>query len=311
MDYLQKNKTTCCRKRESLWDAAGGKTSGTWERGFWQGHGRRRGLHGLAYARYMNRITELGKKELPIPVYVNAWLVQPQTRCRETTRAAVRKPTITTSGAPAQPAIDILAPDIYLTNFAESPPCIAGMATPVHPGDARRCANAFYAIGQLNAQMFSPFGIERQVSADGPLAAAYGVLKELTPLDHGASDQRHHESGDDGCGHGRPEGDHGNYVFELAMGGGRGAAPRPRLRQRRRKVRCGGASSGWGGGFGGGGGRGGRPRRVATPSSYRRAPTISWVAGAKPGHQNSIHRRGNPMASLAAVEEGKIRDGAW
>jgi len=55
-------------------------------------------------------------------------------------------------------------------------------ATAVHPGDARRCRQRVLRHRQLNAQMFSPFGIERQVSADGPLAAAYGVLKELTPL---------------------------------------------------------------------------------------------------------------------------------
>ena len=31
-------------------------------------------------------------------------------------------------------------------------------------------------------QMFSPFGVERQASADSPLARAYDVLGQPTPL---------------------------------------------------------------------------------------------------------------------------------
>jgi hypothetical protein len=114
---------------------------------------------------------------------VNAWLVQPQDK----------QPGDYPSGGPqahnhdfwraGAPQIDILAPDIYLTNFAEIATMYSRNGNPLFIPETRGdAANAFYAIGQLNAQMFSPFGIERQVSADGPLAAAYGVLNELTPL---------------------------------------------------------------------------------------------------------------------------------
>jgi hypothetical protein len=30
------------------------------------------------YARYLNRLAEVGKSEYPLPMFVNAWIVQPK-----------------------------------------------------------------------------------------------------------------------------------------------------------------------------------------------------------------------------------------
>jgi beta-galactosidase GanA len=310
-DYLQKNKNTLLPETLKLWDAAGGKTSGTWEEVFGSGTGADEAFMAWHYARYMNRITELGKKEYPIPVYVNAWIVQPQDK----------QPGDYPSGGPqaqnhdfwraGAPRIDILAPDIYLANFAEIATMYSRNGNPLFIPETRGdAANAFYAIGELNAQMFSPFGIERQVGADGPLAAAYGVLHQLTPLimEHQTNGTMKAVMMDAGTGAQKVT--MGNYVFELAMGGGRGAAPPPAA-----PAAGGGRSAAGvpqaaaGGGFGGG--RGGQAANRGYAIIIQTGPDDFWVAGANLGIKFSSTVIATPMASLAAVEEGKFVNGAW
>jgi hypothetical protein len=311
MDYLQKNKATLLPETRKLWDAAGGKTSGTWEEVFGKGTGADEAFMAWHYARYMNRVTELGKKEYPIPVYVNAWLVQPQDK----------QPGDYPSGGPQShnhdfwragaPQIDILAPDIYLNNFAEIATTYSRNGNPLFIPETRGdAANAFYAIGQLNAQMFSPFGIERQVSADSPLAAAYGVLKELTPLimEHQTDGTMKAVMMDAGAGSQKVQ--MGTYVFELAMGGGRGAPPpaaAPTAGGGRSAAGVPQAAAG--GGFGGG--RGGSAGARGYAIVIQTGPDDFWVAGANLGIKFSSTVAATPMASLASVEEGRFVNGVW
>jgi len=77
IQYLQKNTNNLSPEMKSVWQKNGSKTKGTWSEIFadtmksaqnffmtWQ------------YATYINEICRLGKKELNLPMYVNAWLVQ-------------------------------------------------------------------------------------------------------------------------------------------------------------------------------------------------------------------------------------------
>jgi hypothetical protein len=314
MDYLQKNKATLLPETRKLWDAAGGKTSGTWEEVFGKGTGADEAFMAYHYARYMNRVTELGKKEYPIPVYVNAWLVQPQDK----------QPGDYPSGGPqahnhdfwraGAPQIDILAPDIYLTNFAEIATMYSRNGNPLFIPETRGdAANAFYAIGQLNAQMFSPFGIERQVSADGPVAAAYGVLHQLTPLimEHQTNGTMKAVMMTPGTGSQKVQ--LGNYVFDLAMGRGWGAAPPPAAAPAGGGGRsvAGVPQAAAGGGGGGGGGRGGAAASSGYALLIQTGPDDYWVAGANLNIRFSSTNAATPMASLAAVEEGKFVNGVW
>jgi hypothetical protein len=309
MDYLQKNKSTLLPETRKLWDAAGGKTSGTWEEVFGKGTGADEAFMAWHYARYMNRVTELGKKEYPIPVYVNAWLVQPQDK----------QPGDYPSGGPqahnhdfwraGAPQIDILAPDIYLANFAEIATMYSRNGNPLFIPETRGdAANAFYAIGQLNAQMFSPFGIERQVGADSPLAAAYGVLKELTPLimEHQTNGTMKAVMMDAGTGAQKVQ--LGNYVFDLAMGRGWGAAPPPPTPAAGAGRSAAGVPPAAGGG---GGGRGAPAAGRGYAIMIQTGPDDFWVAGANLNIRFSSTVAATPMASLAAVEEGRFVNGAW
>jgi hypothetical protein len=229
----------------------------------------------------MNRIAEAGKKEYPLPVFVNAWLVQPQDK----------NPGDYPSGGPqahnhdfwraAAPQIDVLAPDIYLQNFAEIATLYSRSGNPLFVPETRAdAANAFYAVGQLNAQMYSPFGIERQAAAENnSLAKAYEVLSELAPLilEHQAKGTIKAVVAQSGAAAEKAQ--LGNYIFDCAAG------------------------------------RGWRAARPAGGKGYailiQTGPDEFWVAGSDLNIRFASTTPAAPMASLASVEEGRFEDGAW
>ena len=139
----------------------------------------------MAYhlARYVDRVASAGKAEHPLPMFVNAALNRPG-----------RVPGEYPSGGPlphvfdvwraAAPAIDFLAPDIYLPGFTQW--CEA-YRRPGHPLFIPEIANGpaaasqvFCAVGQYDAIGFSPFAIDTMPdAAAAALKESYGLLREL------------------------------------------------------------------------------------------------------------------------------------
>ena len=74
--YLQQHKETLIPEFRKVWEAAGGKTAGTWEEVFGKGLETDEIFMAWNYAQYVGRVAAAGKAEYPIPMYVNAWLVQ-------------------------------------------------------------------------------------------------------------------------------------------------------------------------------------------------------------------------------------------
>jgi hypothetical protein len=77
MDYLVQHKDTLIPEFCQLWQFAGFKTSGTWQEVFGKGLQMDEIFTAWHYARYVNRIAELGKAEYPLPMYMNAALIRP------------------------------------------------------------------------------------------------------------------------------------------------------------------------------------------------------------------------------------------
>ncbi len=113
MDYLQQHKQTLIPLFRQAWQAAGGKTSGTWEEVFGKGNAMEGIFMAWYYARYIGRVVEAGKAEYPLPMYVNAALY-----------GIGKVPQFTPShGRPwdlvmdvwraGGPQIDFMSPDIY------------------------------------------------------------------------------------------------------------------------------------------------------------------------------------------------------
>ncbi|HVT91123.1 MAG TPA: DUF5597 domain-containing protein [Tepidisphaeraceae bacterium] len=186
VDYLQKNKDTLLPEFRKVWDDAGSKVSGTWEDVFGKGTRTDEIFMAWNYARFMNAIVEAGKAEYSLPTFVNAWIVQPEDK----------GPGDYPSGGPqaqnhdlyraGAPAIDILAPDIYLPDFPGILAMYSRSANPVLIPESRAggggAANAFFAVGQFGAIGYSPFGIDGLPDEEGPFPRAYSVLDQLSPL---------------------------------------------------------------------------------------------------------------------------------
>lgn len=127
------------------------------------------------FASFTGAVAAAGRRQHDLPCYANAWLVQypgetpgrypsggPVSRMRDLWRAAA-------------PAIDLLAPDIYLQDFTGVCIDYASAGNPLFIPEARRdqhaAARAWFAFGQHDALAYAPFGIEN-----------VGLAKEL-PID--------------------------------------------------------------------------------------------------------------------------------
>lgn len=192
INYLKENKDQLNPFLFDIWKNNGFKTEGNWEEVFGKGLSTDEIFTAWSYAFYTNYVAAAGKKEHPIPMYVNAALIRPG-----------YKPGQYPSGGPlphlmdiwkaGAPNIDFLAPDIYFRNYAE---WVSKYDIPVSkPGQKynqffipevdnnQSAVNAFYAIAQHNIMGYSPFAIESlQEPLSNQLANAYDVLKQLTPV---------------------------------------------------------------------------------------------------------------------------------
>jgi hypothetical protein len=182
MNYLEKSKANLLPEVSKIWGANDYKTSGTWPEVFGTDAYADEIFMAWHVGRYIGKVAEAGKAELPLPMYANAWLVQregqlpggypsggPVSRVMDIWRAAA-------------PKIDVLAPDIYLPDFRSICASFTRNGNPLFIPEARASnSNLFWAIGQHAALGYSPFGIE-DLSEDNPLGKAYEVLRGMIPV---------------------------------------------------------------------------------------------------------------------------------
>ena len=185
MNYLQTHKNNLLPELHKIWETTNYKTSGTWEDVFGKGTATDETFMAWNYSHFINRVADAGKAMYALPMYVNAWLVQPQDKL----------PGDYPSGGPVAhvhdiwragaPQIDILSPDIYVTDFNGAVATYSRNGNPVFipesRGDKTGAANAFYTIGQYGSMGYSPFGIDNE-NENGALPKAYATLSQLTPL---------------------------------------------------------------------------------------------------------------------------------
>ena len=212
MDYLQKHKEALAPELREVWSANGSKTSGTWEEVFGPGKpdsvdmpiqtnspplsqeeyqtGWRK-LHwpvdeifmAWQYARYVGKVVTEGKAEYNIPMYVNGWLQQPNMAWPGTYPSGGPLPQVHDVWRAGAPAIDILAPDLYLQYFDEVCERFTRNGNPLFiPETGANAGNVLTAFGKYGAIGYSPFGIERSVTAESDLAAVYRLVSQMAPM---------------------------------------------------------------------------------------------------------------------------------
>ena len=185
--YLQDNKTNLRKNIYQLWKNNGFKTSGNWTTIFGEGTATDELFMAWQYAHFINEVAKAGKREYPLPMYVNAWIVQPQDKAPGDYPGGGPQAHVHDIWKAAALDIDMLSPDIYLLNFAEI--CNEykengkGFFTPESRSGEDGAANAFYAIGACNSIDYSPFGVDGINDFEkGPISKAYDALSQLAPL---------------------------------------------------------------------------------------------------------------------------------
>ncbi len=192
INYLKENKNKLNSHIYSLWEKNGFKTSGNWEKIFGKSLSTDEIFMAWYYAKYTNYVAQAGKKEYPLPMYVNAALIRPGYKPGQYPSAGPL-PHLFDIWKAAAPDIDFLSPDIYFPNFDEWTEKFYlpdnGKTNYSNPlfipevGNNQSLANAFFAFGQLNAMGYSPFSIESlQDPENNQVEKGYDVLNQLTPL---------------------------------------------------------------------------------------------------------------------------------
>jgi beta-galactosidase GanA len=142
-----------------------GKSSGTWSEAF--GAEAEEAFAAWHVARYVNAVAEAGKKEYPLPLTVNVWL-------KERKEYMLPAENYPSGGAvtnmldlwkAAAPAIDVIAPDIYVMDYVGYREVCESYRRPDNPllvpetgGWGQFARYMFYAVGDYGAVGWAPFG---------------------------------------------------------------------------------------------------------------------------------------------------------
>ncbi|MFD1841999.1 DUF5597 domain-containing protein [Sphingomonas qilianensis] len=149
---------------------------GTWKQAF--GRDADEYFHAWHIAKYVNEIAAAGKRELPLPMYVNAALRDP---------FKYQDPFTYSSGGPtwnvldiwktAGPAIDAIAPDIYDRDSAKVRKTLDQYGGPANAlfvpeiGSDKGYARHFYDVLGRQGIGFAPFGLDYSGFSNYPLGA--------------------------------------------------------------------------------------------------------------------------------------------
>jgi beta-galactosidase GanA len=186
MSYLQQHREQLIPEFRAVWSATGFKTRGTWEEVFGRGPTTDEIFMAWYFARYVNRVTEAGKTEYPLPMFVNAALIRPGYQPGQYPSAGPL-PHLMDIWRAGAPDIDFLSPDIYFQNFAEWTRRYQRSGNPLFVPEAMPgpidSINALYAIAQHDAIGFSPFSIDSlDEDTTNAVTASYDLLTQLAPL---------------------------------------------------------------------------------------------------------------------------------
>ena len=146
-------------------------------------------FHAYQIAHYVNQIAQAGKAVYPLPMYVNAALSDPL-KDQDPSTYASGGPTRTVLDVwkAAAPAIDLLAPDIYVSKYEVAMADIGWYHRPDNAllvpeiGDQASYARYFFSVLGNQGIGFSPFGIDYTGYVNYPLGAAKVTPEVIAPF---------------------------------------------------------------------------------------------------------------------------------
>ncbi len=191
LQYLQKNADSLIPELREIWARNGFKTAGSWSEVFGPGPEADEIFTAWHTARYIDEVAKAGKAAYPLPMFVNAWLINPLDEPGQ------ELPGDYPSGGPvskmldiwraAAPSIDLLAPDIYASDFKTVCRKYTRSGNPLLIPEAKRDTyperKVLYAIGEHDAICFSPLGIDNpDFPDDHPIADTYRLVSSILHL---------------------------------------------------------------------------------------------------------------------------------
>jgi hypothetical protein len=192
MNYITEKEKQLLPEIVTRWNENGKKTKGSWAEVFGKNDLADELFMAWHYAKFIDKIAVAGKEVYPLPMFVNAWTINPEKPI----------PGVYPSGGPnhrmldvwqaAALSIDFIGVDNYLEDYKDmckqfyrnGNPMFVPEAVPLWLGDKLSGpAKAFYTFGEFNTLCFSPFAIDHPAYDENhPLGRAYHVLNYLTPL---------------------------------------------------------------------------------------------------------------------------------
>jgi Domain of unknown function (DUF5597)/Beta-galactosidase len=194
------------RKRWPCIDTvASQKQRATWEEVFGEGIAAEEMFMADAFSRYVGKVAAAGKKEYALPFYANVWLNvdEPSVLDLEGIPLGEGTPTVAGGGAKAgvypsggpcphtfdiwrfnAPALDFLAPDLYLHDYEyvcqqyrhQNQP----LFIPEQKADEKGARRTWLAYGTYGAMGCSPFGIDTLSAKVSPFSRSYGLLRSMS-----------------------------------------------------------------------------------------------------------------------------------
>jgi hypothetical protein len=193
ISYLQSHRDALYPDLRALWEHNGAKTTGTWAEVFGDTPRADEIFMAWNYGRFIQQVTAAGKAAYDIPMYVNTWLAGDDdtpgsypSGCPEPWVVDVWKAAGSSPNSSHAMSIDLYAPDLYDARFSVWSQRYHRNGNPLYMpeahGGADGAANAFIALAEESGLGFSPFGIDSDMDAKGPLSESYRLLDTLTPL---------------------------------------------------------------------------------------------------------------------------------
>jgi beta-galactosidase GanA len=187
IDYIQQRKDTLIPAFRKVWEAAGFKTSGTWEEVFGKGRPTEEIFIAWHFARYVDRVAAAGKAEYPLPLFVNC----PQdgfgrmpAPLKGSGQSGGPMPDAMDVWRAGAPRIDLYGADIYSPDYIGyvSKYTQSGntLFIPETRGDME--ARVLYAFGRHDAIGISLMGIERLTAPETEMIRGFDAVRQLTPL---------------------------------------------------------------------------------------------------------------------------------
>jgi Domain of unknown function (DUF5597)/Beta-galactosidase len=206
IDHLVEHRTELRPELATLWARQGNRKSGTWSEVFGDDWQADEVFMAWAFASYCGVLAAAGKAVKPLPMYANAWLgPQPGQPHAGNYPSGGPVGRVIDVWKAAAPALDLVAPDIYVDDAKPVLRDYARKDNPLFVPESRiETGRLFWALGHHRAIGFSVFGVDdlRAGSQFGRACALLGDMEGVVTaaqaegriagvlLDEGQDEQR-------------------------------------------------------------------------------------------------------------------------